>query len=801
MSEVGRDLRLAVRRLRKRPGFTVLALVTLSVGIGANVAIFSVVNGVLLRPLPYPEPDRLVTLGEMAATGDTFEVSYPNFRDWREASSSLESLVAMQTFEATLRGGESSERVQAAFASPELFSLLGQRPIVGRIFLAEENQPGADPVVLLGEQVWERQFGADPATVGRAVRINGFQVTVIGVMPRGSELTRDVSLWLPLESTANRQRSNRAVHTLLVLGRLSPGVSLDAAQRELSGVAARVHEAHAGEDPGHGVRVIGLQGLLVNEAQLALLALFGAVAFLLLITCTNIADLQLARAAGRQREMAVRSALGASRSRLVREQLVESLLLALAGGAAGVLLAVWGLEVLVRMASSFVPRVEEVSIDIAVLGFTLVISLATGVVFGLWPAWRASRTDLAHALRERASTAAGSRRRWERHALAALQLAISLVLLTGAGLMLKSLWRLQSTDPGFRAENLLTLTVSLSGSEYDEREEVVGFYDELRRRLSELPGVDAVSGVNALPVSGGDSNGELTIEGRPFNPGEAPGASFRRTLPGYFRTAGIPLLQGREFDERDGRGGEMVVLVGESMARRYFPDGDAVGARIKVGPAEFEPWLTIVGVVADVRNEGLAVDPGLATYEPHAQRPWMTMKMVVRTEAEPLAMADRVREEIRALGGDLPVYDVATMGDRITRSLAAPRYQASLLLAFAFAALLVAGTGLYGVIAYSTSQRAREFGVRVALGAQPRDILALVLKQGVVTLAVGTVAGLLAALALTRLIAGLLHQVDPLDPATYGLVSLLLVAIALAATYVPARRATAVEPMSVLKED
>jgi putative ABC transport system permease protein len=633
------------------------------------------------------------------------------------------------------------------------------------------------------------------------VRVNGEEFTVIGVMPAGFEFpTRGVELWAPL-GLISGDLDNRAVHTLLVVGQLQRGVDLEAADEEMNGIAARIQEAYPGEDPGHGTAVVSLHEAVVGDVRATLLILLGAVVFLLLIACTNVADLLLARAVAREQEMAVRSALGANRRRLMRQTLVESLVLALFGGACGVALALWGLDALAALVSAFVPRAETIRIDGAVLAFTVAISLFTGVLFGLWPALRASRADFASALRQRASPSGGRRRSWERQGLATAQVAISLLLLAGAGVMLKSLWRVRVTDPGFEADRLLTLTVSLSGSEYDETEEVVGFYQDLKARLRRLPEVSDASAVNVLPVSGGDSSGELTIEGRPFDPGAAPGASFRRVLPGYFRVAGIPLLQGRGFTERDGRGGEMVVIISREMARRYFPDGDALGRRIKVGPPENEPWLTIVGVAADVHNEGLDLEPGLATYEPHAQRPWRTMNVLVRTAGDPHLLAGPIREEIRALGGDLPIYDIATMRERISRSLAPRRLQAVLLSVFAALAVILAAVGLYGVIAYSVGLRAREFGVRLALGAAPSDIRKLVVRQALAPIGLGATIGLITALLLTRTLVGLLHQVSPTDPAVFAAVLAFLVMVGLCASYVPSRRATRLQPMTVLRDE
>ncbi|MEE9245379.1 MAG: ABC transporter permease, partial [Gemmatimonadota bacterium] len=638
--------------------------------------------------------------------------------------------------------------------------------------------------------------------VGKTIAINGSSSTVIGVMPPEFEFpSEDVELWAPIGLLADRMQ-NRAVHTLTTVARLEDGVSLDEAKVEMATIAARIQREFPGEDPEHTTMLIPLHERVVGNTDTILLVLMGAVAFLLLIACANVADLLMARAAARQKEIAVRTALGASRWRVIRQLVTESVLLGLTGGAAALALAFWGLDLLVAHLPPFMPRVEQIGIDGRVLLFTLLISLLTGLIFGLLPALKASKPDIVGSLKDLVTSAAGGARDRSRRVLVIAQVALSLVLLVGAGLMIKSFWRLQDVDPGFEPQNLLTMTVSLAGSpKFTTSEEVIAFYADLRGRLEALPGVSSASAVNALPISGGDSDGELTIEGRPFASGAAPGASFRRILPNYFRTAGIPIVQGREFGERD-RGEEpFVVIITETMARKYWPDGDAVGTRIKVGPPENEPWLTIVGVAADVRNIGLATQPGLATYEPHTQRPWSTMNVMVRTAIDPLSVVRGVRDEIRQAGGDLPVFNIGTMRERISRSVSTERFNMILLTIFATVALLLAAIGLYGVIAYSVSHRTRELGIRIALGAERKDIVNLVVRQGIPLLGAGVALGLIAAAGLTRFLAGLLFAVSPLDATIFVAVAALLAAVALLASYVPARRATAVDPMQALRAE
>ncbi len=804
MDDLIQDLRFAARSLRKSAGFTVVAVLTLALGIGANTAIFSVVNGVLLRPLAYEQPDRLVTIAESNPVQDRegFNVSYPNYLEWKKQSRVFEQIAAVRTMSVTLTGGDEAARVLLSLISRELFAVLRVEPALGRGFLAEEDRPGADPVVILGHGLWQRRFGADPEVVGKTIAINGSSSTVIGVMPPEFEFpSEDVELWAPIGLLADRMQ-NRAVHTLTTVARLEDGVSLDEAKVEMATIAARIQREFPGEDPEHTTTLIPLHERVVGNTDTILLVLMGAVAFLLLIACANVADLLMARAAARQKEIAVRTALGASRWRVIRQLVTESVLLGLTGGAAALALAFWGLDLLVAHLPPFMPRVEQIGIDGRVLLFTLLISLLTGLIFGLLPALKASKPDIVGSLKDLVTSAAGGARDRSRRVLVIAQVALSLVLLVGAGLMIKSFWRLQDVDPGFEPQNLLTMTVSLAGSpKFTTSEEVIAFYADLRGRLEALPGVSSASAVNALPISGGDSDGELTIEGRPFASGAAPGASFRRILPNYFRTAGIPIVQGREFGERD-RGEEpFVVIITETMARKYWPDGDAVGTRIKVGPPENEPWLTIVGVAADVRNIGLATEPRLATYEPHTQRPWSTMNVMVRTAIDPLSVVRGVRDEIRQAGGDLPVFNIGTMRERISRSVSTERFNMILLTIFATVALLLAAIGLYGVIAYSVSHRTRELGIRIALGAERKDIVNLVVRQGIPLLGAGVALGLIAAAGLTRFLAGLLFAVSPLDATIFVAVAALLAAVALLASYVPARRATAVDPMQALRAE
>ncbi len=795
------DLRYAVRSLWNRPAFTVVACLTLAIGIGANTAIFSLVHGVLLNPLPYPDAERIVVLHEQPAPAESelYEVSYPNFLDWRRDSRSFTQLAAFTLATATLRGGDMpAERALVGYASDELFGMLGVSPVVGRSFTPEEHVGGGEAVAILTHRVWQDRYGADRAVVGRSISVSGTPHTIIGVAPQTFEFpTDDLQLWMPLERLAD-QMQNRAAHMLDVLGRLRDGVPREVAEAELQTVTARIEDAYPGEDPSHSVVVVPLLDEMVSDTRGMLIVLFGAVVFVLLIACANVADLLLVRASTRRREMAVRAALGADRWRVIRQLLVESLVLAIAAGVIGIVIAFWGVEVLLPYLPESIPRVAEVGVNGPVLAFTLALTLVTGIGFGLVPAVTSARPDLHGSLTQREASSAGGKPALK-SALAIAQVAISLVLLVGAGLTIKSLWRLQQVDPGFEPEHLLSLTVSLAGSELREVEQVTAFYDELRDRIEAIPGVQSASAVNTLPVSGGDSRGQLTIDGRPFPPGRAPAVSFRRIQPNYFRTMQVPLLEGRDFTVRDGVDEPFVVIINETMARRYWPDGSPIGSRIKVGPSEHEPWLTVVGVAADLKNEGLAAGPDLATYEPHRQRPWTTMNVLVRTAGDPLALVPVIRDEIRRAGTDLPVYNITTLRQRISASLATERFTVMLLMIFAGIALLLAIIGVYGVISFSVSQRTREFGIRMALGAARRDVARLVLRQGVILAFVGTLIGVAAALGFSRLLVGLLFGVEPTDATTFVSVAMILLLCASLAAYLPARRATRVPPMEALR--
>jgi putative ABC transport system permease protein len=803
MQTLSQDLRYGARMLFKKPGFTLIAIGALALGIGANTAIFSVVNAVLLRPLPYEESERLVVLYETNPQQgrDEMSVSYPNFADWRAQSQSFEQLAACLYGGMILTGKDEPAMLQGMAVSADFFAMLRVKPLRGCVFLPEEDKVGGAPVLVVSHALWQRRFGGDEGLIGRQITLDGKSRTVIGVMPPNFALPPgdQTEVWMAIGTLAD-QMQNRAVHRLTAIGRLKSGVTLQQARTELATIANRIQRQNPAADPGHGVNVISGYESLTKNARPALLTLLVAVGFLLLIACANVANLLLARAETRQKEIAIRTALGATRGRIVRQLLTESLLLAVAGGAAGLLLAAWGVDALAGGLPEDFPRAKEIGIDRVMLGFTGALSVLTGLIFGIIPALTRARPALNETLKEGGRTSAAFGRGRIRGALIVSEMALSLALLVGAGLLIKSFWRLTQVDPGFQPDHLLTMNVTLIGEKYKETGEVSSFYRDLPARLGALPGVKAVSAVSVLPISGGDGNGNLTIEGREFPPAQTPSASFRRILPNYFSLMGIPLKQGREFDERD-TGEEKVVIINEGMARRFWPEGDAIGKRIKVGPPQNEPWLTIVGVAGDVKNIGLEADAMLATYEPHAQRPWSAMNLAIRTETDPMSLSAAVRGELRAMEKDLLIRNPTTMDERIRLSVAPRRFNMTLLAVFAALALLLAAVGVYGVMSYTATQRTHEIGVRMALGAQSGAVLKLIIGQGLKLALIGVAIGLPAAFALTRWMEDLLFDVRPADSWTYGAVAALLLLVALFACWIPARRVAKVDPMIALRHE
>jgi putative ABC transport system permease protein len=823
MDNLWQDLRYGIRMLLRSPGFTLVGVLALALGIGANTAIFSVVNAVLLRPLPYPDPDRLVLLSEnFSRLGlNRISVSAPEFIDYRDRSQSFERVAAYKYLNFNLTGVDEPERILGASVSAGLFTLLGINPSRGRAFLPEEDQPGGHPVVVLSHGLWQRRFGADPSVVGKTLRLNGNHMTVVGIMPPGFQFPAQAELWAPIvfNDDALRQRQSRS---LRVIARLKPDVTLKQAQAEMSTFARQLTQQYPDiylESNGWSITLTPLREQMVGNLRTTLLVLLGAVGFVLLIACANVANLLLARAAARQKEIAIRTALGAGRRRLVRQLLTESVLLALVGGTLGLLLALWGIDLLAALRPPGIPALVKISVDAPVLAFTILTSLLTGILFGLAPALAASKLDLNESLKEGGRGAAGSR---GRHRLGSIlvisEVALALVLLIGAGLLIKGFLRLRSVDPGFNPKNVLVTWTVLSPSKYPDRTQVADFYQTLLARIEALPGVQFVGATNDLPLSGDNSSWGFTTEAHPRPaPGEVLEANYRVASPNYFRAMGISLVRGRFFTEFDNESAPGAVIINETMARRFWSDEDPIGKRMKLGSPDPQHtwdglWLTIVGVVGDVKHFGLAADARPEMYVTYLQNPWrglpaapyMTVvwrgvSLVVRVAAEPTALAAAVRRAVWSVDKDQPVFGVNTIEQVLSNSVAQRRFTMLLLSLFAALALVLAALGIYGVMSYAVTQRTREIGIRMSLGAQPSDALRLVLKQGLGLALVGVGIGLAAAFTLTRVLSGLLYSVSATDPATFAGISLLLAAVALLACYIPARRATRVDPMVALR--
>ena len=812
MNNLFQDLRYGFRLLSKNLGFTAVVVLTLALGIGANTAIFSVMNAVLLHPLPVAWPDRLVTVWKVNTKtgGDGVQVSYPDFNDWRAQSQSFEKMAAFRGRDLTVTGMGEAFRLRGATTTSDLFPLLGVAPRLGRVFTPEEDRAGNHSAIL-SDTLWRTRFKADPNAVGRTISINSQSYTIVGVMPPKFAFpisTDPVELWIGAavdNEGAGALTNQRGNHAIEVIGRLKPGVSLAQAQSEVSRITDALQKQYPGENPDFGALVVPFFERVVGDVKLALMLLLGAVGCVLLIACGNIANLLLARAATQQKEVAVRAALGANRWRVIRQLLTESILLALLGGVAGLLLAWWGTDLLLKLVPGGLPRVTETALSARVLGFTLLISVLTGMLFGLVPALHSFRLDLVTTLKDagRSSSDGGSGNR-TRNALIVTQVAVAFVLLVCAGLLAGSFWRLQQVNPGFDPKNVLTFRVSLPTSKYERNEQIESFYQRLSERIAALPGVTSASAVSVLPLSGQNSAVGFSIEGIPTDPNNAfPHESYLRiTRPEYFNTMGITLLQGRDFDARDTLQGNAVVIINETLARKHFPGQNPLGRRISPSFAIDDRGTLareIIGVVKDVHHASLREESGNEIYAPHSQAPFNTLTMVARTSSDPQALIASVRREVIALDSELPVFNVRTLEETLSRSVAQPRFNTLLLAIFAGLALLLTAIGLYGVMAYSVTQRTRELGIRLALGAQRSNVLSLVIRQGMMLAGIGLGVGTVVAFALTRLMESFLFGVSATDPLTFGGIALLLAVVALAACFIPARRATKVDPMVALR--
>jgi putative ABC transport system permease protein len=801
------DIRYGTRMLWKSPGFMLVAIFTLALGIGANSAIFSVVNAVLLRPLPYKNPEALVKVnGELKRQGvDKEPLSYPDYVDFKAQVQSLEHVAAYNQTSGALTGEGEPERLRGVNVSAELFPLLGVEPVTGRVFSAEDDRLESAPVVLLGHGFWQRRFGADPKVVGREIMLNGRSTTVLGVMPPDFNfpvqgLQRDY--WSPLAPSVGRRATERGSHYLNVVAGLKQGFTLAQVAGESQSIAARLAEQYPESNTGYGLNVISAHEEIVKDVKPALLVLLGAVGFVLLIACANVANLLLARATGRQKEIAIRTALGASRLRVVRQLLTESVLLSLLGGSLGLLIAVWGVDLLMAASPADIPRVQEVGLDARALSFTLAISVLTGLIFGLAPALQASKLDLNETLKEggRGSTE-GLRRNRVRSLLVVSEIALSLVLLVSAGLLIKSFVRLLEVNPGFNPDHVLAAGVSLPPAKYTEEQKQAAFFRETLERLKASPGIVAAAAVHPLPMSGSNRVNTFQIGGRPIpNPGEEPEAGDRITTPDYFQAMGIPVLKGRVFNEHDSADAPPVLIVNETFARRFFPGEDPIGQRIIIDNEKNPKGNEIVGIVGDVRHKSLDVEGGAEYYRSYLQSPERSMSLVIRTQAtDPMSIASSIRGVVQQVDQDQPLSTIKTMEQLLAESVAQRHFNMLLLGIFSAVALVLAGIGIFGVMNYSVSQRTHEIGIRMALGAQAKDVLKMVVGQGMILALLGVVIGLVAAFALTRVMSNLLFGVSATDPLTFIGVSLLLAVIALLACYIPARRATRVDPMVALR--
>ncbi len=812
------DIRYALRQLIRTPGFTALALLTLALGIGANTAIFSVVRGILLRPLPYTEPERAVMLWSHWTGWDQTWVSPSEYADYSRQTHLFSGVAVFDDNSFTLSGEGAAERVRGGLVTANLFGVLGAAPLLGRTFSVEEDQPNGPAVILLGEGLWRRRYGADSAIVGRSIQVNAQPYTVIGVMPAAFRLPVDFAVdeatqvWTPLQLPPI-DPTDRGSHGLTGVARLVPGITLGQAQAGLTEMVEGMKQQYATRyDPAFGVTLVSVQDQVLGRIRPAVLLLLGAVLLVLLIACGNVAHLLLARGEGRHRELAIRASLGASRRRLLRQLLTESALLGLIGGALGALLAWWGVAALPAIAPSSLPRVEDVRVDLPVLGATLLLSLLTGLGFGLLPAWRLLRPALQPELREGAhQVTAGRGRRRTRTLLIGAELALATVLVIGAGLLLRSFARLSGIAPGFESRSVLTLRISQPEASYPTRSSIRGFYDRLYPRLQALPGVEAVGAVTGLPLASVRGDWGVTIEGyTPPDPNRGAAADWQVASPAYFQALGIPLVRGRFFADGDREGAPGVALVNEAMARLYWPGADPVGRRLRLRSGSDSVWRTVVGVVGDVRHRGLTEASRPEMYFPQAQA-FVTapdgevrirsMALVLRVKGDPARLAAPVRQALAELDPGVAGSDLRTLDEVVTRSIAAPRFTTTLLALFAGLALLLAAVGIYGVILVAVVQRAPELGIRVALGARAADVLRLVLGEGMRPVAAGLAAGVVAALALSRLLRGLLYAVPPTDLLTYLGVTTLLALVALLACWLPARRAARTDPMTALRAE
>jgi putative ABC transport system permease protein len=782
--------------LLKHRGVSAIAVLTLGLGIGANTAIFSVVNAVVLRPLPFDQPERIVRIWGKFSQGDQAATSPPDYLDYRARNSTFEEFAAIVPTSYNLSDQAGPERVAAAVATTNFFRALGIKPVQGRDFLPEEEQPGLARVAIISEGLWRRRFGGAPDIVGKTLTLDGKSSTVVGVVPNAANVLEETELWTPL-TFDNPEMKVRRFHFLRAFGRLKPGVTLQQAQADVDAIAAGLEKEYPDSNATWRLRMLSLSEALLGDLRTPLYVLLGAVAFVLLIACANVANLLLARAASRQKEMAIRSAMGARPRRLVRQLLTESIALSTVGGGVGLLLALWGTDVLVKMTPATIARAPEISVDNRVLGFTLLLSLLCGVVFGLVPALQTSKPDLNESLKEGGKGAGTGMRNNRVHSLLVVtEIALALVLLVGAGLLVQSFRRLQEVDPGFDPRNTLTMRLFLPDSKYGEPGQATAFLEQVLDRIAAIPGVKAVGTTTHLPMRGGGDT-YFKIEGRPFS---EPNQQVTAINPGishnYLNAMGIPLVKGRQFTEQETREPQRTVIINEQFERTYFAGEDPMGKRLIIDMGQ-PAICEIIGVARDIKQFALEFDSTPTMYLPSLNvfRP----NLIVRTSGDPLAMAANVRATVQSLDKDQPVSNVSSMEQIISSSVAEPRFRTLLLGVFAALALVLAGVGIYGVMSYTVSRRTHEIGIRMALGARPNDTLKLIVGQGLTLAVIGVTIGVGAALLLTRLLSTLLFNISPTDPLTFGVIAGLLMCVALVACYIPARRATTVDPVHALR--
>jgi len=802
MNTLFKDIRYGIRSLLKRPTFAAIAIITLALGIGANTAIFSVVNAVLLRPLPFNDPDHIVWLWDTQPQLSIAPTSLPDFLGWKEQNRSFDHLAAFLKGSMFLDAGDGATDTHVGLVTPELFSVFQVSPILGRSFSEEETLPGRHRVAVLSHSMWQNRFGSDPNILGRTIQLSGAAYTIIGVMPAGFSYPDRAELWRPL--VIDPAKLDPGPHYLNVVGHLKPGVTLAQAQADMSAIAARLSQQYKEKNAGHGVKLEPLTNVIVGDVGLALYVMLGAVGFVLLIACANLANLMLARVGARQKEIAVRTALGASRFRIVRQLLIESIMLAISGGVIGLLLAFWAVNWVSSLSDDTIPRVHEITVDPRVAGFTLLISVITGVLFGLAPSIQVSRPDLTDALKESGRTTASHRTNRLRSALVVSEVALSLVLLVGAGLMIRSFAKLSQIDPGFQPAQVATLGVTLLTVKYPKDEQVAQTFSQILERVANAPGVLSVAATSYLPVTGSNESDSFTIEGRPPIPKESePSTEYRIVTPRYFDSMGMSILSGRDFADTDTRQSPNVVVINDVFARRHFAGENPLGHRLKLQGQARDPLL-IIGVVRDARDIWLDEQATPEIYVPFLQDPLGTeyprsMTIVARTKSDPGAIAGGLRAAVTSVDKSLPVYAIKPMTEYLRDSLSRRRFNLILLSIFSGVALALAAVGIYGVISYGVSQRTHEMGIRMALGAKPRDVLRLVVRQAMLLALAGVGVGLLAAWALTRLMKSLLFNVGVTDPLTFVAIAVLMTFTALLACLIPARRATKVDPLIALR--